>query len=205
MDFRIAEDWEWSMNALQANLDANNPFGKILLGDRPVLVARTPEQRGRGMIGRRFQGYDGMLFVYDSMQAARFRNVGVEMDLNVAFYDEHGRRLGLTNMAAGEATPVESPVCQYVLETAAADYELDVWPPLALDYVRALTAQEMKRSAESVNLRPAAINAPERCANCTFYLGGGSCEIVERAGNDLVCDEFTLEDDKADMYPEMTS
>lgn len=197
-------DWEWSMQMLQAQLEDENPFGRATLGTgKRLLIARSPEQRARGMIGRRFEGHDGMLFVLPEDRRPEFHNRGVEVDLMLGLYDADGALVALHEMKAG-AEPVKADeVCRYVLEVAAGDFEPGSWPPLTIELTEALTAETIKLPADSVNLRPAELQAPERCSNCEFYLGGGACEIVDNAGNDLVCDEFTPDEEAQKAYPDL--
>lgn len=197
------DDWEYGMDVLRAQFENEHPFGTAEIDGHRVLVAETPEQRIRGMVGRRFVGFDAMLFCLKDGGPTQFHNQGVEVDLMLGFYDAEGCLNRVAEMKAG-AEPTSPYSAYYVLEVAAEQFVPDLWPPVQLDLNHAsFQAQAMKQSAEAVNLRPAEMGDPVRCSNCDFYLGGGACEIVVRAGNDLVCDEFTPDDDAQKEYPEM--
>lgn len=208
------DDWEFGLGALQAQFEADHPFGRTtmeLAGEmRRVLVARSAEQRARGMIGRRFHDFEAMLFVFPAPTVVTFHNRGVPVPLAVGFYDAEGELVDQTEFPAtvSEVLPdweryTSGEPVTYVVE---ADPSLmrSAFPPVHLDVPEAaLTAQEMKRSPEAVNLRPAAMGDEARCSNCDYYLGGGSCELVSKAGADLVCNLFAPNEETRKNNPDV--
>ena len=223
------EDWEMAQAALAEQFEAEHPFDRATLtvGERTfrILVARTPEQRARGMVGRRFSWFDAMLFDFGETKVARFHNHGVPVAILIAFYTETGELVGVETMQPGGGEVSSKDPCRYALELPVDDRGRGILPedlkflaelaPRVCDCENytgsengrcercggVLTAQEIKKSKEEANLRAADPKAPESCPNCTFFLGTGVCELVESAGVGLVCNEFTAMNKDSGTYP----
>lgn len=193
--------WDRAMAGMVETFEDAHPFGRgtitVAGQELEVLVASTPEQRARGMAGRRFSSFSAMLFVWPEETIPIMHNRGVPIALSVAFYNGKGECMERKMMHANDPQRVmpKAP-CRYVLEST---YDPEAFKK-AVSFARimipeaTLQAQEMgKLPADDVNLRDAEDGAPERCANCEFFLGGTSCELVERAAAELVCDEWTAD------------
>lgn len=64
-----------------------------------VDVARSPEERARGLMGRRHLGRDeGMLFVFEKEDYHGFWMKNTLIPLSIAFIDREGRIVGITDM-----------------------------------------------------------------------------------------------------------
>lgn len=218
-----APDWTIAMSALTEQFEADHPFDRATLtvGERTLklFIARTPEQRARGMIGRRFGAFDAMLFDLGESRVASFHNGGVEIPLLIAFYSETGELVGVQVMEAGAGEISSKEPCRYVLELPADERGM---LPDTLSFLAELAprvcdcdnytgsengrcercggvlmADEIKKSKEQVNLRAAEPKDRASCPECLFFLGAGVCELVkEGAGVGLVCDEFTDESER---------
>lgn len=218
-----APDWQMAMSALTEQFEADNPFdrGELQVGERTlrIFIARTPEQRARGMIGRRFGAFDAMLFDLGEMKVAHFHNEGVEVAILIAFYAEDGELVGVQVMEAGAGEVTSKDPCRYVLELPADERGL---LPDTLSFLAELAprvcdcdnytgsengrcercggvlmAAEIKKPKDQVNLRAADPKDRASCPECLFFLGAGVCELVQSgAGVGLVCDEFTDESER---------
>lgn len=86
--------WEQFMARLTAQFDDDNPFGEMTVQvagrEFRCAVARTVEQKTRGMIGRTFDGFDAMLFCYDEPVDHEFHMRGVDVQLHIAWFDAAG-------------------------------------------------------------------------------------------------------------------
>lgn len=91
-----------------------------------VRVASTPAQRAIGMTGQSFEGFDGLLFVQDSMESHAFHNRGVPEDLLVALFDDNGELVEQFRLEANDATIVQpTQAYRYALEMPASVADLD--------------------------------------------------------------------------------
>lgn len=191
-------------DVLSAQFHDANPFGvgKVsLVGNGKsrtidVLIADTPEKRARGMVGRKFHGFDAMLFQWEKEGIAAFHMKGVDCPLMLIAYDGAGKQVAATSLMPDEAyRPISVPFMWAIeapYEWAAAQdlssYDLEI-------EIETLDrgAPEQKLQPEQVNLRTA--DGDPTCAMCDFYLGG-ACEIVGGAVQpSQVCDQYTPEDD----------
>lgn len=113
------EEWEddhpfeWATVTLQ-------PSGKQMI----AAVARTEEQKVRGMIGRRWQnsGFRAMLFEYETPVNAEFHMNGVVEQLYIAWFDGDRRlvdRMGMFTSDPWRYRPARA--FQYALEMPAVD------------------------------------------------------------------------------------
>lgn len=91
------QGWEAAMAELIAEFDAQHPFGRARVHLEPagrsyqVAVANTDETRARGMIGQTFgDGFEGMLFTYDTDVCHAFHMEGVTEQLYIVFFAADG-------------------------------------------------------------------------------------------------------------------
>jgi uncharacterized protein len=64
-----------------------------------VEVAKTPEERSRGLMGRKFLGKDeGMLFIFETEDYHGFWMKDTLLPLSIAFIDRDGRIVSITDM-----------------------------------------------------------------------------------------------------------
>jgi uncharacterized membrane protein (UPF0127 family) len=64
-----------------------------------VEVANTPEERGRGLMGRKELGdSEGMLFIFETEDYHSFWMKNTLLPLSIAFVDKEGRILRITDM-----------------------------------------------------------------------------------------------------------
>jgi uncharacterized membrane protein (UPF0127 family) len=64
-----------------------------------VEVAKTPEERGRGLMGRKYLGKDeGMLFIFEIEDYHGFWMKDTLIPLSIAFIDKDSRIVGITDM-----------------------------------------------------------------------------------------------------------
>jgi hypothetical protein len=64
-----------------------------------VEVAKTPEERDRGLMGRKHLGKDeGMLFIFEAEDYHGFWMKDTLLPLSIAFIDRNGRIVGITDM-----------------------------------------------------------------------------------------------------------
>ncbi len=64
-----------------------------------VEVAKTPEERARGLMGRKDLGKDeGMLFIFESEDYHQFWMKNTSIPLSIAFIDREGRIVEITDM-----------------------------------------------------------------------------------------------------------
>ena len=64
-----------------------------------VEVAKTPEERSRGLMGRKFLGKDeGMLFIFETEDYHGFWMKNTLLPLSIAFIDREGRIVSITDM-----------------------------------------------------------------------------------------------------------
>ena len=191
------------LEILEAQFHDQNPFGVgtvVLTSNDPslgdiqldVLVASSPEQRARGMVGRKFHGFDAMLFCWERECITSFHMKGVEVPIVLATYDSSGRHLGSMEMHPGSAThSVERPF-MWALELPAG-HGIENFGAYDLGLDSKITAQAQKLTPDQVNLRVA--DGEPTCGTCNFYVGG-ACEIVAGPiGVTQVCDQYTPEDD----------
>jgi uncharacterized membrane protein (UPF0127 family) len=70
-------------------------------GQLCALLAVTPEQQARGMMGRRdLAGYDAMVFQFPADTSAAFYNKNVPIALSLVWFAADGRYLGAKDMPA---------------------------------------------------------------------------------------------------------
>jgi uncharacterized membrane protein (UPF0127 family) len=114
---------------------ADAPFraltaGTIEVGGRTVdvVVADDLDERIQGLRGRSDPSpYTGMLFVFGRDSTSAFTMAGVPAPLQIAFFDERGRRVDEMRMAPCAGTDASCPTYEssapyrYVLETAPGD------------------------------------------------------------------------------------
>lgn len=100
------------MAALQAGFNVAHPYdaATITLGTQTlnVLVARTPQQWARGMVGLELDPQiDGLLFDMPAGSRLGFHMHKVHHDLVIAFYDDDGHLVDAGYLAAhdGRITP----------------------------------------------------------------------------------------------------
>lgn len=73
----------------------------LFIKDREIWVevARTPEERARGLMGRKNLGKDeGMLFIFDSEDYHGFWMKDTSIPLSIAFIDKEGRIVEIREM-----------------------------------------------------------------------------------------------------------
>lgn len=91
------------MKAIQAAFNAANPFdaATVMLGDHTldVLVARTPTQWARGLVGLDIS-VDGLLFDMPPRSQLAFHMHNVDIDVVIGFYDHAGYLVDAHHMAA---------------------------------------------------------------------------------------------------------
>ena len=64
-----------------------------------VEVAKTPEERGYGLMGRKHLGKDGgMLFIFETEDRHGFWMKNTFIPLSIAFIDKNGRIVSITDM-----------------------------------------------------------------------------------------------------------
>jgi len=64
-----------------------------------VEVAKTPEERGRGLMGRKYLGKDeGMLFIFETEDYHGFWMKDTLISLSIAFIDKDSQIVGITDM-----------------------------------------------------------------------------------------------------------
>lgn len=64
-----------------------------------VEVSKTPEERYRGLMGRRYLGKDeGMLFIFETEDYHGFWMKDTLIPLSIAFIDRKGKIVGITDM-----------------------------------------------------------------------------------------------------------
>ena len=93
--------------------------------DLYVRIARTPEERAYGLMGRTYLPPDhGMLFVFDRLQTGGFWNKNTLIPLDVGFYDAAGRLIEVQALRSifetdghVERTPTPSTPYRFALET----------------------------------------------------------------------------------------
>jgi uncharacterized membrane protein (UPF0127 family) len=67
---------------------------------RCALLAETPEQHSRGLMGRRdLAGYDGMVFDFKAEYSGQFYMKDTPLPLSIAWFDGTGRFVSATDMA----------------------------------------------------------------------------------------------------------
>ena len=71
-----------------------------------VQVARTPEDRTRGLSGPLVQGRDGMLFLFPRPERPCFWMRDTRTDIEIAFMDEDWRVFQTARLKAHDETPV---------------------------------------------------------------------------------------------------
>jgi uncharacterized membrane protein (UPF0127 family) len=115
--------------------DARDPFaalteGTVTVGGRAVrvVIADRESERVVGLRGRAdADPYEGMLFVFDGDTTTAFTMAGVPAPLDIAFFDDSGRRVDRLRMEPCAGTDVSCPLYEasdafrYVLETAAGE------------------------------------------------------------------------------------
>jgi uncharacterized membrane protein (UPF0127 family) len=198
-------DWTDSIDFVQASFEEAHPFGQSTMdlggASVSVLVASTAEQRARGMVGRRFDGFAAMLFVWPDAAPRSFHNWSVPVDLKIGLYDSDRELVEQYVLPTGGGPVRGLKAARYAIEVPTI-VELPARLELPPETLTAASVQ--KKTPEQVNLRPADLGAPERCSNCEYYLGGGACELVEQSGADLVCDLFAPDEDAVKMYPDLS-
>lgn len=100
---------------------------KVEVGGVPLSVelARTDEERGRGLMGRRCLGADeGMLFIYEPPEEIRLWMKNTAVPLSAAFADEGGRIFRIVDMEPYETRihPSGAPA-RYALEVRRGWFE----------------------------------------------------------------------------------
>lgn len=94
-----AAAWLAEMDYLTAAFEDAHEFGSRVVeiedstGVRRnlnVQVAETAETRARGMIGRTFDGFEGLLFAYDEPVQHAFHMRGVPVQVYIAWFDAEG-------------------------------------------------------------------------------------------------------------------
>lgn len=81
-----------------------------------VYVAYTLEQRQRGLASLSSLDLEGMLFIFDEPSFAPFTASKMLMDIDIAWYDEHGGLLQFKTAVAGTAALYCPHPFSYVLE-----------------------------------------------------------------------------------------
>jgi uncharacterized membrane protein (UPF0127 family) len=120
------------VDALDTAQPAGDPFDgstvtEIRVGDATmeVVIADSASERSHGLRSSPDPDpYDGMLFVWNGDTDSRFTMDGVPDDLDIAWFDRTGRRVGGAELAAcpsGEGCPTYGPDGSYrfALETPA--------------------------------------------------------------------------------------
>lgn len=90
-----------------------------------IEVARTPEERGRGLMGRESLPADGgMLFVYQQLSHSRFWMKNTLVPLSIAFIAADGTILGILDMEpqTEESHGIDEPY-MYALEANQGWFE----------------------------------------------------------------------------------
>jgi uncharacterized membrane protein (UPF0127 family) len=89
-----------------------------------VEVARTPQQRARGLMGRtRLDDGAGMLFVFESAAQHCFWMRDTPLPLSIAFVDTDGRILSLADMQPHSETLHGAPAdIHYALEVRQGEF-----------------------------------------------------------------------------------
>lgn len=113
--------------------DDQHPFGESVVrldphGELRVAVAETLDQRVRGMIGRKFDGFDAMLFVQPVDAVSAWHMNGVHEPLGLVLFDSDGKWLWDTAMPTQDSftVRVDEPF-RYALEVPLALYETVGW------------------------------------------------------------------------------
>lgn len=121
MSVLTAEQWEAQMEVVLAAIDDQldhvaiviEPLGHSL----EAVVAASPLQRAKGMIGRTFDDFDAMLFVQSHDSIVSFHNEGVVIPLLVAFFDATGMLVDQLRLEADDPTPRRpNAMFRYALE-----------------------------------------------------------------------------------------
>ena len=115
--------------SLAAAADSAAPLPRLQLhaGEHAftVEVARTPQQRARGLMGRtRLDAGAGMLFVFESAARHCFWMRGTPLPLSIAFVDTDGRIVGLADMQPHSETLHCPPAdIRYALEVKQGEFQ----------------------------------------------------------------------------------
>jgi uncharacterized membrane protein (UPF0127 family) len=92
----------------------------LSINGRPLAVelARTRNQRERGLMGRDYLGpNEGMLFIFKTDQYLSFWMKETSIPLSIAFIDENGKVTDIFDMEPYSLMPVRSSKkCRYALE-----------------------------------------------------------------------------------------
>lgn len=81
-------------------------------------VAENADQHATGLSGLSSLDKDGMLFVFDTPTTKPFHMANMELDLDIAFYDEEGKLLKVGSFSKHYKGPIFSPSAyKYVVET----------------------------------------------------------------------------------------
>lgn len=90
---------------------------------RCALLAETPEQHSRGLMGRRdLFGYDGMLFDFKEEHSGQFYMKDTPLPLSIAWFDGSGRFVSATDMAPC----LDQPECPLYSAVRPYRYALEV-------------------------------------------------------------------------------
>ena len=90
---------------------------------RCALLAETPEQHSRGLMGRRdLSGHDGMVFDFKEERSGQFYMKDTPLPLSIAWFDGTGRFVSATDM-----TPcLDQPECPLYSAVRPYRYALEV-------------------------------------------------------------------------------
>jgi uncharacterized membrane protein (UPF0127 family) len=96
---------------------------KVPTVNRCALLAETPLQQERGLMGRTdLAGYDGMLFVFPADTTVQFYMKDTPLPLSIAWFDSGGRFVSQTDMEPCLTTPT----CPLYSAAAPYRYALEV-------------------------------------------------------------------------------
>jgi len=100
---------------------------------RCALLAETPQQQARGLMGQRdLSGYDGMIFDFNQDYNGQFYMLDTPLPLSIAWFDGAGRFVSATDMAPC----LDQPGCPLYSALAPYRYALEVpqggLPPLGV-------------------------------------------------------------------------
>lgn len=92
-----------------------------------VEVARTPDERAAGLVGRHLGAGEGLVLAFPVEGEVCIVNLGVPIAIDAIHVGDHGGVVGTTcGILAGDLTPYCHPSTRWVLEVAAGDCEVPV-------------------------------------------------------------------------------
>lgn len=137
MNQQVVDAWERQMEVILSAYenDYHNAWVTLIpegVRLNTVVVASGPAKR-RGMMGRRFDDFDAMLFVEREDSMSPFHNLNVPVPLLVAFFDVKGRLVDQFRMNENDDTVIRPRTpFRYALELSAERNNLA--PDTTLDF-----------------------------------------------------------------------